>query len=664
MEMPLLDDVVIILGLAVVVILLFQRFKLPTILGFLITGVIAGPHGLSLVQDIHNIEMLAEIGVIMLLFIIGMEFSLRKLALIKRIILLGGATQVFGSIFLAAAVMQLFNYSLGQSVFIGFLISLSSTAIVLKLLQDKGEINSPHGKVILGILIFQDIIVVPMMLLAPLLTGDVDNIGLKLLLMLLKGVLVIVVVLLSARYVVPKLLYSVVQTRSKELFILSIVAICFMVAWFTSMLGLSLALGAFMAGLIISESEYSHQATSNVLPFREIFTSFFFVSIGMLLDVTFLMEHLPVVLLLTIGTFLINTMVATLAARLLQYPIRTAIIVGIALFQVGEFAFILSKAGISYGLLTPITYQYFLSVSLFSMALTPFALQYSHQIANFISKKLPSNFEPKAVISAYQSDLDELPEMEDHIVIIGYGINGRNVAKAARYAHIPYTIVEMNAVTVKRERQNGEHILFGDAVHGNILAHVNIHKARVAVIAISDPDSTKRIIAAIREISQKVHVIVRTRFVEEMQDNYSLGANEVIPEEFETSIEIFTRVLNKYLLPQDDIENFTRQIRSDNYDMLRSMQPSGSKINNLSSELPDIEVASLRIYTTDETIVGQPLEKANLRDRYNITIVAIKRQAQTILDINGHTNLLQGDVVYVVGLPDDVYNFENALKEA
>ena len=278
MEMPLLDDVVIILGLAVVVILLFQRFKLPTILGFLITGVIAGPHGLSLVHNIHNIEMLAEIGVIMLLFIIGMEFSLKKLALIKRTILLGGAVQVFGSIALAAAVMQLFNYSLGQSVFIGFLIALSSTAIVLKLLQDKGEINSPHGKVVLGILIFQDIIVVPMMLLTPLLTGEVENIGLKLLLMLLKGILVIIVVLLSARYLVPKLLYSVVQTRSKELFILSIVAICFMVAWFTSMLGLSLALGAFMAGLIQSQNTATRQPATFYLSARFLPASFLSLS--------------------------------------------------------------------------------------------------------------------------------------------------------------------------------------------------------------------------------------------------------------------------------------------------------------------------------------------------------------------------------------------------
>ncbi|MHC2993501.1 potassium transporter KefB, partial [Pontibacter sp. HJ8] len=335
-------DVVIILGLAVVVILLFQRFRLPTLLGFLATGVIAGPHGLSLIKEVHEIEILAEIGVMLLLFIIGMEFSLRNLALIKRTVLLGGATQVGVTILLVALLLMMFNVGMGEAFFVGFLFSLSSTAIVLKLLQDKGEINSPHGKVVLGILIFQDIIVVPMMLVAPLMAGGSENIAMDLLMMLLKGIFVIIFVLISARYLVPRLLFVVARTKSKELFILSIVVICFAVAWLTQSLGLSLALGAFMAGLIISESEYSHQATSNILPFREIFTSFFFVSIGMLLDFSFMLQHFPLVLLLTVCTFLLKGVIAAVAARMLQYPMRTSLLVGLSLFQVGEFAFILS----------------------------------------------------------------------------------------------------------------------------------------------------------------------------------------------------------------------------------------------------------------------------------------------------------------------------------
>jgi monovalent cation:H+ antiporter-2, CPA2 family len=662
MEIPLLSDVVIILGLAVVVILLFQRFRLPTILGFLITGVIAGPYGLSLIKAVHDIEILAEIGVILLLFIIGMEFSLRNLALIKRTVLLGGATQVGVTILLVALLLMSFNFTAPEAFFVGFLFALSSTAIVLKLLQDKGEINSPHGKVVLGILIFQDIIVVPMMLVAPLMAGDSDNIVLELLLMLLKGAFVIVFVLISARYLVPKLLFLVAQTKSKELFILSIVVICFAVAWLTQSLGLSLALGAFMAGLIISESEYSHQATSNILPFREIFTSFFFVSIGMLLDFSFLIEHLLIILLFTVCTFILKGIIAAIAARILQYPLRTSLLVGLSLFQVGEFAFILSKTGINSGLLTEEVYQYFLSVSLLTMAITPFVIGSYHTIANKMSARWATAGNKLTNTPVTTDPGDELHHLEDHIVIIGYGINGRNVAKAARHADIPYVIVELNAVTVKEERLRGEPILYGDAVHGVILSHVHIHKARVVVIAISDPEATKRIISSVREVTDKVHIIVRTRFVQEMEENFRLGADEVVPEEFETSIEIFTRVLSKYLMPRDEIAVFTNTIRADNYDMLRSLSGPKTSAGSISADLPDIEVATLRIYTKDDTLVGKTLLETDVRNRFGITVVAIKRDGQTLLEVNAKTKLKRGDVVYVVGKPSDVMRFNNFVR--
>lgn len=662
MEIPLLSDIVIILVLAVVVILFFQRFKLPTIIGFLATGVIAGPHGLSLINNIHDIEILAEIGIILLLFIIGMEFSLKSLSLIKRTVLLGGLTQVLVTIGLVTAVMVLLRYNYAEAVFMGFLIALSSTAIVLKLLQEKGEINSPHGKTVLGILIFQDIIVVPMMLLTPLMAGGQENVGYELLLMLLKGIFVIVFVLISARYLVPKLLYAVARTKSNELFILCVVGICFAVAWMTSSLGLSLALGAFMAGLIISESEYSHQATSNILPFREIFTSFFFVSIGMLLDFNFMLQNLLVILLFAVLAFLLKGLVATLAARILQYPLRTSLLVGLSIFQVGEFAFILSKTGISSGVLTQETYQYFLSVSLLTMGVTPFVMQYYHRIASALSLKLAPG-QDAIRFKQQQTEQDSLiHELEDHIVIIGYGINGRNVAKAAKHANIPYTIIEMNPVTVKIESQAGESILYGDAVHGTILSHVNVHKARVVVIAISDPVATKMIISSVREISDKVHIIVRTRFVQEMEENYRIGADEVVPEEFETSIEIFTRVLSKYLMPRDEIALFTNSIRADNYDMLRSIQTNNKVMPELAADLQDIEVASLRVYTNDNDIVDKPLHETGIRNRFSVMVVALKRDRMTILDISAKTTIKQGDLVYVIGKPDDVMRFGNYLK--
>ncbi|CAN5456111.1 monovalent cation:proton antiporter family protein [soil metagenome] len=663
MEIPLLADIVIILGLAVVVILIFQKLKLPTVLGFLITGVIAGPHGLSLVQASHEVEMLAEIGVILLLFIIGMEFSLKSLAAIKYTVLGGGATQVLATILVVYGIATMFGYSWEEAVFIGFLFSLSSTAIVLKLLQERGEINSPHGKAILAILIFQDIIVVPMMLFTPLIAGETDNLLLSLLILAVKGLAVIAFVYISARYLVPRLLDSIAQTKSKELFILSIVVICFAVAWLTSSIGLSLALGAFMAGLIISESEYSHQATSNILPFHEIFTSFFFVSIGMLLDMEFLIENLGIILLFVLLTFIVKGFIAALAALILGFPARTVTLVGLSLFQVGEFAFILSITGIQSGILTQVTNQYFLSISLLTMAITPFVIKYYHEISSAIVSILLPKSANKTLKPAIKRNLaDDEVDYYDHIVIIGFGINGKNVAYAAKNAHIPYVILELNAVTVREERQKGEPIMYGDAIHSGILSHVNIHKARVAVIAISDPVATKRIIVNIREISSRVYIIVRTRFVMEMDENFRLGADEVIPEEFETSIEIFTRVLNKYLIPKDKIEDFVKSIRADNYEMFRSLSSEGKKFNNLSLELPEVQIATLNVQKSKNNIIGKPIIESKIRQSYGITVVGIKRDDKIISEITPETLILQDDLIYVFGKYDDIEKFNDLIK--
>lgn len=666
MEIPLLPDIVVILGLSVVVILAFRRFKLPTILGFLLTGVIAGPHGLSLVQgsSAHEVEILAEIGVILLLFIIGVEFSLKSLAAIKRAVFLGGAAQVAITTLVVGLISQLFGFTWPEAIFMGFLFSLSSTAIVLKMLQEKGEISSPHGRIILAILIFQDIIVVPMMLFTPLIAGNTEDVWTSLLLMALKGLVVIVFVWVSSQYLVPRLLYQVALTKSKEVFILSIVVICLSVAWLTSSLGLSLALGAFMAGLIISESEYSHQATSNILPFREIFTSFFFVSIGMLLDLSFFFEHFFIIVFLALLTFFINGSIAAGAALLLRYPLRTALLVGLSIFQVGEFAFILSKTGIENGILSGTVYQYFLAVSLLTMGATPFVLKSSHAIANAaLLVVLPRTLRDRLSrrMAAASEIHAEHHDLNDHIVIIGYGINGRNLARAARQANIPYVIVELNAETVRTEKALGEPIIYGDAVQGVILQHINIHKARVAVIAISDPEATKRIIVNIREITSRAHVIVRTRFILEMDDNFRLGADEVIPEEFETSIEIFTRVLTKYLVPRDEIEAFTNSIRADKYEMLRSMAPE-NKLKGSELELPNIEIATLKVQYANQTVVGKKLADADIRRNHGITLVAIKRNAHFLVEINAETKILQDDLLYVLGRPRDIVSFNNLIK--
>lgn len=655
-EIPLLNDITIILGAAVLVIYLFQRLRLPTILGYLITGILLGPSALGLIKVSQEVDMLAEIGIILLLFIIGMEFSLKSLAAIKNTVLVGGSVQVGLTILFTALVTYFAGFTLERAIFLGFLFSLSSTAIVLKMLQEYNEMNSPQGKTTLAILIFQDIIVVPMMLLAPIMGGGGGDVWSDLLSLFLKAAVVIVVVLYGARYLIPYLLHEVAKTRSRELFILSIVVICFAVAWTTSSIGLSLALGAFLAGLIISESEYSHQATGLIIPFREIFTSFFFVSIGMLLDISFLFENFFLILGLLVLVSVSKLLIAGAAALVLKYPLRISLLTGLSLFQVGEFAFILSKVGIQNNLLTDDIYQYFLAVSILSMAITPFVIQNAHRITGIFVKKGA----PEKVKKAKEAEKDFTEDLKDHTIIIGYGVNGRNVAQAAKFANIPYVIIEMNARTVQQEKAKDEPILYGDASNPFIIEHVKVFKARVAIIAISDPTAAKAIVTSIRSICPTVHVIVRTRYLSELQQYLALGASEVIPEEFETSVEIFSRLLHKYLVPQNDIENFVQYIRSENYEMLRPHNVSQKRIAEI--PIPEMNISTLRVQKNDHDIVGKKLADSHLRSRFGINILAIKRDEHHITHIESDTEIRQGDILYLSGSPENIATFNDLIK--
>ncbi|MBW3466289.1 monovalent cation:proton antiporter family protein [Arthrospiribacter ruber] len=663
MEIPMLSDIVLIFGLATLVILVFMRFKIPTIIGFLFTGALAGPYGLSVVNTSTTVEVLSEIGVILLLFVIGMEFSLKSLMAIKKAVFVGGALQVFLTILFTTFISYFLGFDWEVAVFIGFLFSLSSTAIVLKLLQEGGQMNTISGRTTLAILIFQDIVIVPLMLFTPMLAGESDNVALSLFLMAAKGTGVVILTLLSAKYLIPNLLFRIAKTRNEELFLLSIIVICFAVAYLTSLLGLSLGLGAFLAGLIISESDYSHHATGKILPFREVFLSFFFVSVGMLFDITFLFNHILVILGLTILTFIVKFGTIVAAVSAIGQKTKDAFIVGFSIFQIGEFSLLLAKEGLRYDLLDAETYQYFLAISILSMAITPFVLKAREDLTRkLLVIPLPAKLKKRLSKSRTNTSDPSLieKELKDHLVIIGYGLNGRNLSRAAKSAQIPYSIIEMNPVTVKEEGMKGEPIMYGDAANESVLEHVNINKARVAVIAISDAEATKRIISAIRHMTQNPYIIVRTRYVNEMEENHKLGANEVVPEEFETSIEIFNRVLTKYLIPRHDIEEFTEEVRSHNYEMFRL--GSESTASKVKFDLPAINFIGVKVERDFGSIINVPLKDAGIREMLGVNIVAIKRGSRTISEITGEEKLKLGDVVYVVGKPAALEKFEEEVE--
>jgi CPA2 family monovalent cation:H+ antiporter-2 len=653
-EIPLLKDVVIIFVLAIGVVYLSHRLKLPVIVGLLVTGVLAGPHALGLISAIDEVEQLAKIGVILLLFTIGIEFSLRKLLKIKLLVLVGGSLQVGATVLVVYGVTYNgLGWSFGAAMFMGFLISLSSTAIVLKVLQDRAEMESPQGRIALGILIFQDVIVVLFIILTPYLAGQTGSeAGPSMLRLAVIGLVLLLFVFVGSRYLVPAILHQTVRTRSRELFLLTVGGICFAVAFVAA--ELSLALGAFLAGLTISESEYSHEAFELIRPFRDIFTSFFFVSIGMLLDLGFVLEQPLLILLITVGVLVGKTIIVAAASLLLGFPLRTAIVSGLTLSQVGEFAFILASVGSGYALLSAGAEQMFLAVSVLTMAGTSFLIAGAPRVADGVMRvpmpaRLQEGVYPVKGVAPLPVD-----DLQDHLVIIGFGINGRNVAHAARHAGIPYAIIEMNADTVRTERQQGEPIFYGDATREAVLKLVNLGQARTVVIVIAEAAATRRIAGLARQLNPAAHIIARTRYVNEMNALHRLGVNEVIPEEFETSVEIFTRVLTKYLVPKDEIARLVAEVRDDGYQMFRNISGAARmSVADLHLHLRDVEIAPIYV-SSDSPLAGKSLAELDLRNKTGLTLLAIRRDSQVMTDLNAQTKICNNDELFVIGTPDKV----------
>lgn len=646
MEFQALKDLEILFGLALITVVLFRKLMIPSIIGFLVTGMLAGPYALRLIESTHDVEQMAEIGVVLLLFTIGIEFSLTELMRIRHLVFWGGGAQVVLTILLVTVGGMLFSLPFNQALFFGFLLALSSTAILMKLLMDAGEIDSPHGKSALGILIFQDLCVVPLMLLVPFLSGQGGGAS-DILLMLLRAGGVVLVAHFGARYAVPWIFNQVVKARSRELFILTVIFVGFGTAWLTSLAGLSLALGAFIAGLAISESEYSHQALGDIIPFRDAFMSLFFISVGMLLDLRIFIEKPVLIIALILAIILIKGVVASGAILLLGIPARIAIVAGLSLAQVGEFSFVLSQAGVKSGLLPDDLYQIFLAASVATMALTPVALKFGPAVALWIC-----HFLPRKVVRGRGGLVQggHKLRMSDHVVIVGFGLNGKNLAKVLKAYSIPYAVIEANPYTIATERKRGSHIVFGDATSPEVLGHVQIAKARILVIAISDAAASRRVAALARNLHPGLHIVVRTRYLAEMEPLYEIGANDVIPEEFETSIEIFTRVLKRYLIPHSQIEECVSSVRQDSYEMFRTLSKSNSPAAEISGFLSGAEIGTFTV-AAGSILAGESLGAGTLRNRSGATLLAIRRGAEVIPNPDPVWELREEDVVLLIGTP-------------
>ncbi|MDR1309664.1 MAG: cation:proton antiporter [Deltaproteobacteria bacterium] len=534
----LIGRIIALLGLSIILIFFGLKLKMPAIVGFLLTGIMVGPSGFSLINDPKQVEVLSELGVVLLLFTIGLEFSIQNLLKIKRLVLLGGSLQMLLGVVLITPVAMLLGFRWNQSIVWALLLTLSSTAIVLKIFQDRGEIDAPHGRGAFAVLIFQDLAVVPLMVILPMLAGAEGGDPLYLVALKVIGVLAVVIVL--AIWVVPLLMKWVAQTKSNELFMFTVALVCLGTAYLTDQAGLSLALGAFMAGMVLAGSPYAYQAIGSVMPMRDIFTSLFFVSIGLKMNVDLLIANPGMTVGLAVAIMAVNVLATGLAMKVTGLTTRVAMLIGFSLCQIGEFSFVLISKAFELSLFQPSELEIFLNVAVLTMAMTPLALA----LGRFLSLKMADVGAPEI----------QGPKVEarDHAIVVGFGVAGQGVARACRLTGRQYAVIDMNPSSVQAFQRQGEPIIFGDAVNEHVLDHVGIHQAAMLVVSIPDPLATRRIIVQAKTMNPRIYILARTRFLLSKDTLTSLGANAVVAEEFEAAIEVFDRVLTFFKVPEED----------------------------------------------------------------------------------------------------------------
>jgi CPA2 family monovalent cation:H+ antiporter-2 len=563
---------------------------------------------------------------------------------VQRRVVWAGLLQVVLTTLVVLAVARLLGASVEVGLFYGFLVSLSSTAIVLRIYHDRGEINSLQGRLASGLLLFQDLCVVPMMLLLPVLAGSGQDSIFFIVWVLAKSLITLVAIVWTARKLLPQLLHQVALLRNREIFVLFVVLVCFGTAWLTSETGLSLALGALVAGLVISESELSHQIVADILPLRDCFSGIFFISIGMLLNLGLLSQDFRITLfelLLMIG---IKSLVLFAVFWWLYRSIRLGVVLGLGLAQIGEFSFVLAKAGINFKLLSPADGQIFLAASILSMMATPFLIQWAHTWA-FGFEGL---FKDIGFNRSTGDGANETASATGHVIVVGYGLNGQNLAQVLKEVSIPYRVLEMDPDLVHSAKTGGEPISFGDGTRPEILQQVGIDKARVLVVAISDPATTARLVSQARRLRTDLYIIVRTRYVAEIDHLYRLGANQVIPEEFETSVEIFARVLQEYHIPRNVISLQVDLIRREHYGTLRGIRLQGKRLDALSQFLVGTTSDIFSIVEASPAI-GKSLEEINLPLRSGVSVIAVVRDGKSYPNVGNDFKLAVGDMLVLLG---------------
>ncbi len=650
---PILRDLTVLFALCVGVVLVFHRLRVPPIVGFLLTGPAIGPNALGLVRHRELVDQLSEIGVVILLFSVGMELPLRQLAALKRTLLLGGGLQMALTVILGTAAALVGGKSLQSGLLLGLLLAMSSTAVAMKLLADRGDIGSPVARISMPILVAQDLAVVPVILLLPLLGGGDASLG-ALLGKTAMAFFWLAAAMLAAKLLAPRVIELVCRTRSREAFVLTLIVLCLGMAVATGQMGLSLALGAFLAGVVLADSDYHHMAVAEIAPFRDALSSLFFVSIGMLFDPTSLLRYPWTIGFALLAVLVGKTAVVTLVAKLLGKPGWVGLRSGLLIAQVGEFSFVLLQIA-DQNLLPERWREVFLAVAVLSIAATPVLYALAGRVHRTAVVESPAG----GVAEAHAGHGH--PARRDHAIVVGFGPTGQAVGRALRGLRIPYVVVEMNADTVKAQRENGIDIFVGDSTRSQVLYAAGVTHARVLVLAINDPQATRNTAALARQLVPNLPILARANYLGEIDALHRAGVSEVVPQELETATEMMARTLRFFLVPDDEIGRRVRLVRDAVPGGRRAAPDQQLDPVEVGRFIPGVQVCVSTV-EAGSPADGKSLAQLQMRKRTGVNVIAAKRGAEVLTNIEPDRILAAADILVLLGPGDRMGDAGDLLR--
>ncbi len=640
-------EIIILLTLAVIAIAALKRLNISSIIAYLLVGMIVSPYALELVDDNKNVRFIAEFGVVFLMFTVGLEFSLARLIALKKEVLALGGSQVLITALIAGGIDWYFSQNIKQSIIIGGIIALSSTAIVSKQLAEQLELNSRHGHMAISILIFQDIAVIPFLVLIPSFAGNEPLLLSLELNTLLKSMLILLIMLAIGHWILRPLLRIIAQFRCSELFSLSVLLITLSAAWATHSAGLSLALGSFIAGMMLSETEYRHQIEVDIRPFQDILLGLFFITVGMLVDINMLWAQLPWVILLTLLLLLGKTLIISLLSYFFGANAGVSLRTGLVLNQGGEFGFALLTLALSYHLLAADTTQIVLSAIILSMMLSPWIIHNNGRWTKIILQRNYAGNRQQIKEQIAQSS----EPLNNHVIICGYSHIGQNIARFIDEKNQQYIALDLDIIRIQEARDAGENIVYGDPTHKSILQAAGIERARLVLITLKNTSVAKKIIMQIRSMNKAIPILLRTIDESKLDEFYAVGASDVIPQNLESSIILASHMLGHLGVPAIEITQASTLARKNNYQFLRGYFPGEQAVHEESRK--NHEHINTLVLHPGAHAVGMTIGQLNLGGR-NIVFTALRRGGIRGKQPAANLMLKENDILVIYARPEDL----------